>query len=123
MTHTISGGGGRLGNQIIRGLAVSIVAEKHDLLASYLDKELIQKLGINLFSGNKSYDSTMLLTDDNYFSILNQDVLDTNLNASSCFFQTKDITNFLYNYLHSEQIKSNIIDVNPFTPFNISNAC
>ncbi len=114
MTHTISGGGGRLGNQIIRGLAVSIIAEKHDLRASYFDKELIKKLGINLFSGNNSYESTVYLLDENYFSILNQDILDTNLDATSRFFQTKDITNLLYNYLHSSQIKSNIIDVNPF---------
>jgi hypothetical protein len=39
---------GRLGNQIIRNLAVSLIAEKHNLKVEYCNKELIQKLGIEL---------------------------------------------------------------------------
>jgi hypothetical protein len=36
------------------------------------------------------------------------------LDPNGNFFQTKNITNFLYNYLHSDKIKSNIIDKNPY---------
>ena len=36
-----SNGGGRLGNQIIRNLAVSIIASKFDLSVDYSSKDLI----------------------------------------------------------------------------------
>ena len=36
MTHSIAKGPGRLCNQIIRNIALSIVAEKFDLKAEYL---------------------------------------------------------------------------------------
>jgi hypothetical protein len=39
MTSTIEGEG-RLGNQIIRNLAVSLLAEKHDLKVDYYNKTL-----------------------------------------------------------------------------------
>ena len=62
---TRCGGGGRLGNQIIRGLAVSLVAEKHNLKVDYCggphigpSKDSISKLGIDLFSGTKTYSRT-----------------------------------------------------------------
>jgi hypothetical protein len=54
------------------------------------------------------------LDDNNYFSIYNCNKLESNLNPNSNFFQTKDITNFLYNYLHKDEIKSNIINKNQF---------
>jgi hypothetical protein len=105
---------GRLGNQIIRNLALSIIAEKFDLHVSYYNNEMIDELGIKLFSGNRIFNNTVTLDDDNYFSIYNSHVLENNLDPNFNYFQTKEITNFLYNYLHSDKIKSNIIDKNPF---------
>jgi len=105
---------GRLGNQIIRNLAVSLIAEKHNLKVNYCNEDLIIKLGINLKSGSNTYTSIKNLTDDNYFSIYNCDNLNYNLDPNNSFFQTKEITNFLYNYLHTDIIKSNIIENNTF---------
>ena len=106
---------GRLGNQIIRNLAVSLLAKKHNLKVDYYNNELINKLGIELFSGSNLYDECILyLTDDNYFTIYNSNELNYNLNPNNNFFQTKEITNFLYNYLHNDVIKSIIINKNPF---------
>jgi len=105
---------GRLGNQIIRNLAVSLLAEKHNLKVDYYNNTLINKLGIELFSGSNSYNLIQNLTDDNYFTIYNMDELNYNLNPNHAFFQTKEITNFLYNYLHKDKIKSTIISNNPF---------
>ena len=105
---------GRLGNQIIRNLAVSLVAKKHNLKVQYCNKDLINKLGIELFSGSNSYNCIQHLTDDNYFTIYNIDEINYNLNSDTNFFQTKRITNFLHNYLHKNEIKSKIIDNNPF---------
>jgi hypothetical protein len=113
MTSTV-GYMGRLGNQIIRNLAVSLLAEKHDLKVDYFNKDLIGKLGIELFSGSNIHSSMHELKDDNYFYFYNCDNLQYNLNPNNSFFQTKEITNFLYNFLHSEKVKSNIIAHNPF---------
>ena len=66
---TTTGDVGRLGNQIIRNVAVSLIAEKYNLLVNYHNKDLINKLGIDLFSGNNIYRYTQDLTDDNYFLI------------------------------------------------------
>lgn len=111
---TSTGDRGRLGNQIVRNLAVSLIAEKHNLKVYYYNKELINKLGIELFSGSNSYNSTIYLTDENYFDIYNSNKLNYNLNPNNNFFMTKEITNFLYNYLHKDKIMNNIIDKNEF---------
>jgi len=111
---TSTGNNGRLGNQIIRNLAVSLLAKKHNLSVDYYNKDLINKLGIELFNGSNSYNTTEELTDNNYFTIYNNNELNYNLNPTSYYFQTKEITNFLYNYLHKDEIKSNIIEKNPF---------
>ena len=113
MTSSI--GGGRLGNQIIRNLAVSFIAEKHDLYVDYNMYENIKHLGINLFVGKNKYNNTINLTDHNYFDIYNNDILNENLNPSGNYFQTKEITNLIYTYLHNDKIKQTIINNNPFT--------
>ena len=107
---------GRLGNQIIRNLAVSLIAEIYDLYVNYYDKELIETLGIDLFCGKNNYNKHIFLNDNNYFSVYNSGNLDSNLILTSddSFFQTKDITHLLYNYLHTDKIKTNIIHKNPF---------
>jgi hypothetical protein len=105
---------GRLGKQFIRNLAVSLLAEKHDLKVNYSNKHLFDRLGIDLFSGSKTYYSIKLLKDENYFEIYNSDTLDCNLNPNFDYFQTKEITNFLYNYLNKYDIMTNIINNNPY---------
>lgn len=100
---------GRLGNQIIRNLAVSLIAEKHNLYVNYSNYNLIESLGINLYIGKNNYDTTIQLNDDNYFSVLNSsEKIENNLNANDSFFQTKEISRMLYNYLNSAQVMENI---------------
>ena len=112
MTHTSGHCSlGRLGNQFIRNLAVSLVAEKNDLNVKYCNNHLFDKLGIHLFSGTNDYDTIEDLTDENYFSIYNNDIK-FNLNPNKAFFQTKEITNLIYDYLHNN--KKRIIEKNPF---------
>jgi hypothetical protein len=104
---------GRLGNQMIRNLAVSLIAEKHNLKVNYCNKELIERLGLKLFSGSNIYTNTKILSDDNYFSVYNSE-LNFNLDPNNNYFQTKEITNLLYLYLHTDVIKNKIIEENPF---------
>jgi hypothetical protein len=104
---------GRLGNQIIRNLAVSVIAEKHNLYVEYSSYEIINNLGIKLFCGENKYNNTVMLTDENYFSIFHNQQLLSNLNPNENFFQTKEISNYLYNHINNT-IKQNIIDNNKF---------
>ena len=113
MSHTVSTNG-RLGNQIIRNLAVSIVAKKFDLFVDYSSYDLIKSLGIDLFIGKNKYESTILLDDGNYFSMLGRDRLESNVYSNQSYFQTRDITNTLYEYLHTDIVKNNIIVSNPY---------
>lgn len=113
MTET-TGSNGRLGNQIIRNLAVSRVAEKHDLKVQYFNRDLISQLGIELYSGTNVYSSTSNITDDNYFAMYNQDTISCNLNPNNNYFQTREITNFLHDYLHSDKVKDAIIERNKY---------
>jgi hypothetical protein len=108
-----TGNNGRLGNQIIRNLAVSLLAKKHNLKVDYYNKELISKIGIELFSGSTTYTSMQHLTDDNYFNTYNCENINYNVDPNNNYFQTKEIINFLYNYLHTDEIKINIINKNP----------
>jgi hypothetical protein len=113
MTTTI-GNNGRLGNQIIRNLAVSFIAEKHNLYVNYYNSNLISELGITFYSGNNIYNDFKELTDHNYFDVYNESNLNYNLDPNNNFFQSKEITNKIYNYLHSDIIKSTIIKKNIF---------
>jgi hypothetical protein len=109
---------GRFGNRFIRNLAVHFLAKKYNLKVNYCDKELINRLGIELYSGTEEYANTLELTDNNYFDIYNCDNLNYNLNPNGLYpngyFQTMEITNFLYNYLRRDEIMSNIIKTNPY---------
>jgi hypothetical protein len=103
---------GRLGNQFIRNLAVSMIANKHDLSVDYCNATFFDNLGLDLYNGNLSFDSVTQLTDANYFDILNAESWCTNLDSYNGFFQTKEITNFLYKHLHSEPVKTRIMAKN-----------
>ena len=105
---------GRLGNQIFRNLAVSIIAEKFDLFVDYSSYDIIKSLGIDLYIGKNKHAKTIKLTDDNYFQILASDQLQYNVYANNNYFQTKDITNMIYTYLHKERIYETIINRNQF---------
>lgn len=119
-----SAGAGRLGNQIFRNLATSIIAEKNDLNVFYGSYDEIKSLGIKLFSGTKVYEQTVLLTDDNYFNVLQQTNLPCNLWPNENFFQTNAISCFLYRYLQQNHIRENIMGVNPFKDrYNNNNDC
>ena len=109
MSYTINNG--RLGNQIIRNLAVNCIAEKHNLYVDYVNNDKILELGIELYCGFNKYNNTQILTDDNYFNILNADKIDYNIDSNSNYFQTKDITNYIFNYLHSDIIRTKIINL------------
>ena len=105
---------GRLGNQIIRNIAVSLLAEKSDLHVSYSSHELISQLGIDLFCGTKMHHASMELTDANYKLVYDQPFITRHFGDIYAFFQTKEITSLIYEHLHSDHIKNKMMEKNPF---------
>ena len=82
---------GQLCNQIIRNLALSIIAEKQNLHVTYTSHNKIEQLGIKLFIGDKKYDISKDLTEDNYLNYFNIDDGDLHYNlitARGTYFQT-----------------------------------
>ena len=115
---------GRLGNQFIRNLAVSMVAKKHDLHVDYCNATFFDNLGLYLYSGNQSFDSITRLADENYFEFLKAESCCANLDSYDSYFQTKEITNFLYDHLHSEPVKQRIMAKNDVKHrYNRNNDC
>ena len=105
---------GRLCNQIIRNLATSLIAEAHDLYIEYSNHEKIHhQLGIVLFVGKDVHQYTVILTDDSYFNVLENTAMRQNVNPNQHYFQTKKISNLLYNHIRTN-LKSNIMHKNPY---------
>jgi hypothetical protein len=114
MVTTTTESNGRLCNQIIRNLAVSLIAEKNDLFVNYSNFDLITQLGIHLFVGKQSYNNQQVLNDGNYFAVYNSHNIDYDLEPNSTYFQSRDIIQLIYNHLHSEPVKNTIIEKNPY---------
>lgn len=106
---------GRYGNQLIRNIAVSLIAEKFNLKVCYSSTEDTTNLGIKLFSGEKIYESNIVLNDENYFEILNStNKIESNLDPNAAYFQTKEIISKVYEFLHREEVMHSVIQYNPF---------
>lgn len=66
---------GRLGNQIIRNLSLSILAKKYDLYVDYSNYDNINnKLGIELFVGNKKHSKTITIYNNDYMNYYNNNI-------------------------------------------------
>jgi hypothetical protein len=105
---------GRLGNAFFRNIAVSRIAQKHDLFVEYAFHEQLAQLGIPLYVGKNRFTQTIRLNDRNYFGVLNGPQLNANLHSLGAFFQKKELTRLLYSELMSPAIKVSIMDNNPF---------
>lgn len=102
---------GRLGNQIIRAIAVSMIAEKMGIRVQYSSHYAIQQLGIPLYSDKKTYRNTVDLTDENYNTLYETPPM-ANLNPGELCFQTQMITTKIKAYLNRHQ--HSIRNKNPF---------
>ena len=87
---------GRFCNQLIRSIATSFIAKKHNLRVTYGILTKLQELGIDLFNGDNIWNNTIELTDFNYFDILEYKSLESNINPNKSFFQTRKIINLIY---------------------------
>ena len=118
-------GGGRFGNQVIRNLAMAIIAEKFNLIIRYQRSEEIEKLGFKLFSGKKKFNKHKVVIENNYYYILNLKKLHYNIRSHGrCFYQTKEITNDIHKYLNSSKIMDQVVNNNIHKErYNNNNDC
>tara|TARA_Y100000389_G_C17453360_1_gene516332 strand:- start:1298 stop:2077 length:780 start_codon:yes stop_codon:yes gene_type:complete len=114
-------GNGRLCNQVIRNLALSLVAKKFDLYVTYANYNKINNiLGIELYIGKNKYNTTRIDEWDKndgekYLELLNSTkTIDYNLDFMKDYLQVEKITDVLYKHLRSEEQKKIIIEKNPF---------
>ena len=125
MTSTY-GASGRLCNHIFRNLCVSMIAKKHNLHVVYehTNHAKISQLGIELFCGTQKHSYKKEVKDSDFFNVLHSETIDYNLHCLYSYFQTKEISLFLYNYLHEDAIRQKMIEANSFrTRINSNNDC
>jgi hypothetical protein len=104
---------GRLCNIILRNVAASFIAEKHNLYITYHDTAAMDPLGIPLFIGTNLYDTSIYMDEANYWDIYNMDSLTTNIHTNACF-QTKECSQMFYAHVRKETVRKRIMDANPF---------
>lgn len=103
----------RLGTYIIRNLAISLLATKHDLCVGYASKEPTDQLGIELFSGRTVHADTSELHDGNYLSFYNRAGLRCNLIANHSSFQTKEVAGLIHRHVRTSAVQASVIRHNP----------
>lgn len=108
---TIKHDNGRFCNQLIRCIASSFIAEKHNLKINYSIPNELSLLGIELFCGEKMFDTTAEVNDSNYFDILTGSLF-SNIDPNKSFFQTRDIIQKVYEFIQCK--KEFIVSANQF---------
>ena len=108
--------GGGLGNQVIRAMALSEVAKKFDLEASYENHEQIQeRLGIQLFNGYKNFQDTRYVYNNDLIYLLDVALnIDYNVSMSRDFFQSEELSDLYFKRLNNNNQKQIIMNKNPF---------
>jgi hypothetical protein len=102
--------GGRFGNHFFYSMVLHIISQQNNLLTTYKEYNNLNKLGINLFVGTKTYDKVMYVTDSNFQNFLfnhgNSNVI------LDGYFQTKEFALYLYDYFRQDIKKNKIIEHN-----------
>lgn len=108
--------GCRLGNSLFIGVAVHLIVKRSNLKFSYKYHDKLTKLGIELFSGEKTFDETVSLRDHNFMGfILGEEPLYKNIHIiNNVWCQIKEFAIYLKNYFEKEEQKTKIINANPY---------
>uniref|UniRef100_A0A6C0JIA3 Glycosyltransferase n=1 Tax=viral metagenome TaxID=1070528 RepID=A0A6C0JIA3_9ZZZZ len=106
--------GGRLGNGFFVGMAVHFIAKKSNLKFSYKYGNKFKKLGIELFSGEKTFDETISLKDTNFFGlVLSEEPIYKNIHiVNDVWCQTKEFSFFLKEHFEKPENKTIFINAN-----------
>jgi len=116
-TITTSGG---LGNQFFQCLALAIVVEKHNLQVTYHNMEKFKHFDI-FYEGTLSYPSTVVMNESNFFALLEHPIEQNIMIQRETWFQTKEISNYFYEYLRKESIQQKVMKANPYQEYYNNN--
>jgi len=117
MANKITGSAGRFGNHFIRAHAASFIAEKRGLLFNYGPYYAnMKKLGISLYTnGTTEYKETELIRDQDLMkNIYAATPTPKNIDMNHAYFQTREFSNYLYQYYRDPLRQQPIIDANLF---------
>ena len=104
---------GRLGNLFFINMALHFISKKNNLCVEYQFQKKFQKLGVKLFTGEKTYDETIKLTDNNFFEIITGKDINKNVSiVNDMWCQTPEFSHYLKSYFDEEEQKNNIINQN-----------
>jgi hypothetical protein len=117
IVNDMTGSQGRFCNHIIRALAANFIVKKRNLkfnYGQYYDK--MKELGIELNEGTMTYKGNFqTILDCDIINHINSDVpIFKNINVNDAYFQTKDFSNYLYNFYKDPNNSNPIISANQF---------
>ena len=110
--NTTTRHGGRFANSFFIGMALHFIAIKNNLLVSYKNSEKLKDLGIDMFIGNKTYDTSIYLTDQNLMELITGDPILKNIHIHIVYCQTKEFALYLRDYFNIYENKNAIIQSN-----------
>ncbi len=105
---------GRYCNRVLRNLAMHHVAQKHNLKVVYASKEWVARLGIPQFSGELDYPTSKVLSDGNFFEMLNADSVEHNMDGTHYYFQSPAISRYNHAFVREPAVMEGIKSTNPF---------
>jgi len=106
---------GRFGNHFIRNVIISSLSTRHDVLMKYSYEAEIAALGIKLFNGSRLYPMILNLTDENIEKYLQSTPPFQLCVSYNTYFQSNKCSHYLFNYLRTHDIMTNIVKNNKFT--------
>jgi hypothetical protein len=104
----------RFVNHFFINMVCHFISINNNLKFEYSYFDDFQKLGIDFYIGEKTYDSSIELSDSNFFFYIDK-VFHKNITFHpSIYFQTKEFAFYLKNYIYQPTQQVNIISHNPF---------
>ena len=104
---------GRLGNLFFVNMALHFISKKNNLYVEYQFHEKFQKLGVKLFTGEKTYNETIKLSDNNFFEIVTGESINKNVSiVNDMWCQTCEFSHYLKSYFDEDEQKNHIIKNN-----------
>jgi len=118
--NNVQGRGGRFCNQFFRNMMAHILGEKNALSMKYAECDKMKELGIPLYTGGETKDSTfppVEIRDSNFMEyITNPEPLQTNIHfhKEDNYCQTKDFAHYLQEYFTKNKWFDTIVNQNKF---------
>ena len=107
----------RFGNLFFINMFLNMMSMKYNLKCSYKHVTQFRKLGIHFYKGTNTYDTHLLVTEDNFMYILRNNLEPCNIIiTNNVWFQTQEFCKILYTYFKVEKVRNKI------TAKNIYNA-